>query len=144
MKTRAINIQFDISFIFSIRLLLLDIYIKIIEFNIVEVDISFLLCFKDMDKLNIYFNNLENILIILEKLVLVIYYLNHQFLLRQKPFQLFIAYSFNKNFCFLIDTKLRQLYYYFIYLKLHKILRCIRHKTDKKIIDNLIKNYIYC
>lgn len=124
--------------------MLLDTLIGIIEFHIVEADTPFLLCFKDIYKLNVYFNNLENILIISTKLVLVVHCFGHPFLLWDKFLQSFIANSFNNNPCFLIDTEPRQLHYYFGYPfagKLHKVLERVGHKTDKKTIDNLIK---YC
>lgn len=63
-KAGAINIYFGISSNFSIRLLLLNIPIGFIEFYIVKADICFGLYVKNMDKLNIYFNNFENVLII--------------------------------------------------------------------------------
>ena len=72
IKTRAVNVQCGIGTTFSIGLLLLDILIDIIEIHVIEADTSFLLCLEDMDKLNVYFNNLENVLIISTKSVPVI------------------------------------------------------------------------
>ena len=62
-KAGAVNVQFAIGFTSFIRSLLLDTSIGIIKFLIVEADTPFLLCFKNMDKLNVYFNKLENVLI---------------------------------------------------------------------------------
>lgn len=45
------------------------------------------------------------------------------------------------------NIKLCQLYYFLLYLyieKLYKILEYVSYKTNKKIIDNFIKYYIYC
>lgn len=72
IKAGAVNIEFGIGSTSSIQSLLLDTSIRIIEFHVVEVDISSLICFEDIDKLNVYFNNLENILIISSKSVPVI------------------------------------------------------------------------
>lgn len=77
----TINVYFDIGFTFSIKSLLLDIPIGILKFYIIEADTFFLLYLKDIDKLNVYFNNLKNILIILTKLVPMIYHFGHLFLL---------------------------------------------------------------
>lgn len=71
-KVRAINIQLNIDSTLCIRSLLLDKAIAIIEFYIVEADTPFRLCFEDIDKLNIYFNELKNILITFMKSVLVV------------------------------------------------------------------------
>ena len=69
----VVNIQFSIGSTSFIGSLLLDTLIGIIEFHIVEAGTFFLLClFEDMDKLNIYFNNLENILITSTKSVPVV------------------------------------------------------------------------
>ena len=80
-KTGAINVQFGIVSTSSIGSLLLDIPIGIIEFHIVETDIFFLLCYEDIDKLNIYFHNLENVLITSTKFVPVIRHFGQPFLL---------------------------------------------------------------
>ena len=80
-KAKGINVQFGICFTSSIVSLLLDTWIGIIEFHVVEADTPFLLYFEDMDKLNIYFNNLENVLIISTKLVPVICRFDHPFFL---------------------------------------------------------------
>lgn len=104
----------------------------------------FLLCFKNIDKLNVYFNNLENVLIILTKSVSVICCFGHPFLLLNKYLQLLTANSFHNNPYFLTDTKLRQLYCHFGHLsasKQYKVLECVSHEPDKKMIDNLTK---YC
>ena len=69
-KAGDVNVQFGIGFTSSIGSLLLDIPIRIIEFHVVEADTPFLLCLKDIDKLNVCFNNLENLLIASTKSVL--------------------------------------------------------------------------
>ena len=77
----AVNVQFGIGSTFSIGSLLLDTSIGIIEFHVVEADTSFLICLDDMNKLNIYFINLENVLIASTKLVPVVHRFVHPFLL---------------------------------------------------------------
>lgn len=69
---KAINVLFSIGLTFSIRSPLLNTSIVIIKFHIIKVATFFLLCFEDINKFNIYFNNLKNVIIISTKLVLVI------------------------------------------------------------------------
>ena len=100
-----------------------------------------------MDKLNVYFNNLENILITSTKLVPVVRRFGHPFLLWDESLQSFIANSFNNNPCFLTDIELRQLHRRSGHPsagKLHKVLERAGHETDKKIIDNLTKYCTHC
>ena len=58
-KAEALNVQFGIGSTFFIGSLLLDTPIGIIEFHVVEANAPFLLCLEDMDRLNVYFSNLE-------------------------------------------------------------------------------------
>ena len=146
-KAGAINVQFGIGSTSSIGSLLLDTPIGIIEFHVVEADTPFLLCLEDMDKLNVYFNNLENVVITSTKSVPMVRRFGHPFLLWDKSLQSFIANSFNNNPCFLTDTELRQLHRRFGHPsaeKLHKVLERSGHETDKKIIDNLTKYCTHC
>ena len=62
-KTEAIYVQFEIGFISFIRSINIAIPIDRVEFHIVKTDTSFLLCLADLDRLKIYFNNVQNILI---------------------------------------------------------------------------------
>ena len=54
------NFVFDIDSTFSINTVNLNISIRKIAFYIVRVNMSFLLCLVDMNKLNTFFNNLIN------------------------------------------------------------------------------------
>ena len=146
-RAGAVNVQFSIGFTSSIGSLLLDNSIGIVEFHVVEADTSFLLCPKDMDKLNVYFNNLENLLIASTKSVPVVRRFGHPFLLWDESLHSFIANSFNNNTCFLTNKKLRQLHCRFGHSsegKLHKVLERTCYKTNKKIIDNLTKYCTHC
>ena len=80
-RAGAVNVQFGIGSTLSIGSLLLDTPIGIIEFYVVEAETPFLLCLEDMDKLNVYFNNLENVLIASTKSVPVVRRFGHLFLL---------------------------------------------------------------
>lgn len=105
-KVGAVNIQFGISSTFSIGSLLLDTPIGFIEFFVVEADTLFLLCFENIHKLNIYFNNLENVLITSTKSVQVVCHFSHSFLLSDKSLQSFVVNAFNNNPCLLTNIEL--------------------------------------
>ena len=62
-KTKIIYVQFDIGFTSSIKSINIATSIDQTEFHIVKTDTSFLLCLIDLDRLKIYFNNGENILV---------------------------------------------------------------------------------
>ena len=62
-KTGAIYVQFGIEFISFIGFIAMAIFIGQVEFHIVKTDTPFLLCLADLDRLKVYFNNVENVLI---------------------------------------------------------------------------------
>src|SRR6266567_124694 len=76
-----VNVQFGIRLTLLIGLAKITTPISIIKFYIIKVNTLFLLCLADMDYLQVYFNNLKNILITPWSEVLVIYYFGHPFLL---------------------------------------------------------------
>ena len=63
IKAGAIYVQFGIGFISSIKFINIATSIDRVEFHIVKTDTSFLLCLADLDRLKVYFNNVENVLI---------------------------------------------------------------------------------
>ncbi len=54
------DIIFDIEITSSIDYIKLKIFLKIVNFHIVLIDISFLLSLTNMNKLRVYFNNFIN------------------------------------------------------------------------------------
>jgi hypothetical protein len=62
-KKRIIFFRFDIDEILFINIVNLNTSVDVITFHIVFVQISFLLCFVDMNRLRFYLNNLINMLI---------------------------------------------------------------------------------
>jgi hypothetical protein len=62
-KKKIIFFKFDIDEILFIDIVNLNIFVDVITFHIVLVQISFLLCLSDMNRLRLYFNNLINMLI---------------------------------------------------------------------------------
>jgi hypothetical protein len=62
-KKKIISFRFDIDETLFIDIVNLNISVDVITFHIVFVQISFLLCVVDMNRLRLYFNNLINMLI---------------------------------------------------------------------------------
>ena len=90
-----VNIQFGIKSTSSIRLAKVTTPIGIIKFYIVKVDTPFLLCLADIDHLQVYFNNLKNMLITPQSEVPVIHYFGHPFLLWNTSLCNYLTKSFN-------------------------------------------------
>jgi len=63
MQTRAVNVQFSISLTVSIKLVAVKTLISLVNFYIVKADTPFLLYLTDMDRLQVYYNNIIDTLI---------------------------------------------------------------------------------
>ncbi len=59
-KTVESSIRFDIDDTLILKFVELNISLEIINFHIIEINISFLLCLDDLNRLKMYFNNLIN------------------------------------------------------------------------------------
>ena len=143
-----VNVQFGIGSTSSIGSTWVTTPIGKTEFHIVEVDTPFLLCLADMDRLQVYFNNLDNILVSGDGKVSVpvARRFGHPFLL-WKSLQSFIAESFDKNPCYLTTTELQRLHRRFGHPsaeRLQKVLERSGHDIEKKTIDHLTKYCHYC
>ena len=64
---------------FSISSFILNTFIRVIKFNVIYINIPFLLCLIDINKLKVIYNNIKNILIIPSKIVLIVCYFKHFF-----------------------------------------------------------------
>ena len=62
-QTRAVNVQFSIGLTALIRLVAVKTLIGLVDFHVVKADTPFLLCFADMDRLQVYYNNVTDTLI---------------------------------------------------------------------------------
>src|SRR6266568_3363674 len=62
-QTRAINVQFGIGLTISIRSVIVKTPIGLVDFYIIKVDTPFLLCLTDIDRLQVYYNNITDTLI---------------------------------------------------------------------------------
>ncbi len=80
-KTIESSIKFEIDNTLILEFVELNTLLEIITFHIVEVNIPFLLCLNDFDRLDIYFNNLINEIVQHERRHFVIRRYGHAFLL---------------------------------------------------------------
>lgn len=80
-KAAAVYIQFGIDLILFIGSIIIQIPIEYIKFDIIKVNTLFFLCFVDINRLNIYFNNINNSLVMKSIYIPIICHLNHLFLL---------------------------------------------------------------
>ena len=57
---------------FFISFFVLNILIRVIKFNIIYINVPFLLYLADINRLKVIYNNIKNVLITLFKIVLVV------------------------------------------------------------------------
>jgi len=62
-QTGAVNVQFGIGSTASIGSVAVKTPIGLVDFHMVKVDTPFLLCLADMDRLQVYYNNVMDTLI---------------------------------------------------------------------------------
>ncbi len=67
IKTDAVNVQFEIESTLSVESFIIDISFELMKFHVIKTDTSFLLSLADMNRLKVYFNNVENILFMIIK-----------------------------------------------------------------------------
>src|SRR6266567_797487 len=63
IQTRAVNVQFGIGLTILIRLVTVKTPIGLVDFYIVKADTPFLLYLVDIDRLQVYYNNVMDTLI---------------------------------------------------------------------------------
>ena len=126
------------------RSILIQTPIGHIKFHIVKADTLFLLCLTDMDWLGVYFNNINNLLVMKSKRIPVIRQFDHPFLLWESCLNSFITQSFDHNPCYLTKTELRQLHKHFGHpcaMKLRILLERSGQEVNKPVLDRFTK---YC
>jgi hypothetical protein len=148
-RAGAVNVQFGIEFASSIGSLTIDTSFGVVKFHVIKADTSFLLSLADMDRLKVYFNNVENtlIMIIQNRKLPVIRRFDHGFLLWRNSMQAYIDQSFDLNLCYLIETELRQLHRRFDHSsirKLYDLLERADHDVKKSALKKLSKYCIFC
>jgi hypothetical protein len=107
IKADAVNVQFEIESISSIESFTIDIFFELVKFHVIKANTSFLLSFADMNRLKVYFNNVENLLIDKIKTSSVIRRFGHDFLLWKNFLHSYIIQFFEFNLCYLTDVELR-------------------------------------
>ena len=63
MQTKTVNIQLSINLTALIKLVIIKTLISLVNFYMVKIDTPFLLYFVNIDRLQIYYNNIINTLI---------------------------------------------------------------------------------
>jgi hypothetical protein len=160
-KTVKSSIRFDIDDTLILRSIELNISLEIINFHIVEINISFLLCLNDLYRLSIYFNNLINemiqkILNTIKNLQIdskirrhsIIRRYDHAFLLWKIFTYSLIAEFIDENSCLLIEIELRRFHRRFDHLsarRLYEILTRSEHdNVESRVIEHLNKYCHHC
>ncbi len=151
-KTIESSIKFEIDNTLILRFVELNISFEIITFHIVRVNISFLLCLNDFDRLDIYFNNLINQIVQYEHINkkrrhFIIRRYDHAFLLWKMLIQSLILEFIEKNSCLLIEIELRRLHRRFDHSsarRLYEILERFDHEIESRAIKHLIKFCHHC
>jgi hypothetical protein len=105
-----VNIQFRIENTFLIRTVYIETSIDKIQFHVIQADTLFLLCLADIDELQVYYNNLKNILITYTRKVSVARQFSYLFLLWNSSLQVYLLESFDLNLCYLTDVELQYLH----------------------------------
>ena len=106
-----------------------------------------MLCLINLDRLSVYYNNINNTLIRKEietSIIFVIRWFGHSFLLWNSILYDCIIEFFNCNFCFLIEIELRKLHKHFEHFSIKKLtifLKRSKHDINRSILKKLIK---YC
>ena len=88
-KANVVQVQFDIDAISFMKLIKISTLVRIVEFHVVKTDMSFLLCLADMNRLNIYYNNIQNVLVMknevmknrTDRTISIIHRFDHSFML---------------------------------------------------------------
>lgn len=143
----AINVQFGIGSITSMGSAIISTPIGSIEFHVVQADTPFLLCLADLDRLNVYYNNVTNSLVMKDRTISVIRRFGHPWLLWKSSLEAYITESLDENPCLLTDTELRQLHRRFGHpsaARLRLLLERSGHEINKPTLDKLTKYCSYC
>jgi len=107
------------------------------KFQIIDANISFLVCLQQFDKINAHYDNLQNILIQGKKKHLIIQKKGYPWLLLNQHNQLLNTFTGIVNICHLTETEIRRLHYRFSHpsiQRLHHLLNQARHNFNLNII----------
>jgi hypothetical protein len=105
-----VTVQFGIGSTSSIGTANVHTPIGEVQFHIVDANTPFLLCLADMDKLQVYYNNIQDVLVTRTGEVLVVRRFRHAFLLCNSSLQTYLLESFELNPCYLTEVELHRLH----------------------------------
>ena len=80
-KADVLHVQFDIDAISFMRSIKISTLVKTVEFHVIKTNILFLLCLTDINRLNIYYNNIQNVLVMKNRIISIICRFDHSFML---------------------------------------------------------------
>ena len=154
-QTGAVNVQFGISLTVLIGLVTVKTPIGLVNFHVIKANTFFLLCLADMDRLQVYYNNIMDILIgpataLGSKYITlpIIWRFGHPFLIWGETLQAYIQESFDYNLYYLTSTEIHRLYCRFGHPSAEKLYRVLKRSghndVNRKAIDYLTKYYSYC
>lgn len=140
----SFNFTFDIDNKILLESVNLITSSRLIIFHIVSINISFLLCLTDMNRLKVFFNNIINQLIQSNQTYFVICKYSHAFLKWHIFTYFFVFESLNVNSCNLTEIEfccLHRHFDHFFIRYLEMILDRVDHDFDTCVFCYLIK---YC
>ena len=118
-----------------------------VDFYIIPSDTLFLLCLKDMDRLQVTFDNLNNVLVTPTSRIKVIRRFGYAFMLWGKLFTTLLVQSFTLNPCYLTEPELRRLHKRFGHPavgRLRDILERSGYNTDSSTLKRIIEFGSHC
>lgn len=142
-----VHVQFGIGAASSIGTTDITSPIGTVRFHIIQADTPFLLCLADLDRLQVYFNNLANVIITPKGEVPVVRRYGHPFLMWNACLRVYLCDSFTSNPCFLTDVELRRLHRRFGHPsveRLYKLLYNAGHEVERETLNQLAKFCHFC
>jgi hypothetical protein len=142
-------VQFGVGSASSIGTADINTPIGKVQFHIVEASTPFLLCLADMDKLQVYYDNIRDVLVTRTKEVPVVRRYGHAFLLCYSSLQPYLSDSFDSNPCYLTETELQRLHRRFGYPSVERLQRLLdraghNDNTNRKALEHLTKYCHFC
>jgi hypothetical protein len=142
-----VSFKFGIGSASSIGSIHVNSPVGTVEFHIVPIDTPFLLSLADMDRLQVYLNNLKNALVTTQGEVPVVRQFGHAFLVWNESLHAYVQESLHTPTCFLTETELRRLHKRFGHpsvQRLHRVLERSGHEVDRDVLQHLTKYCIFC
>jgi hypothetical protein len=142
-------VQFGVGYASSIGSAIVHTPIGDVQFHVVEPNTPFLLCLADMDSLQVYFDNVQDMLIRPTGKVPVVRRFGHAFLLYNSALQSYLTESIKLQPCYLTEAELRRLHRRFGHPsvdRLEKLLDRTGHKDDttRAVLEHLAKYFHFC